>query len=248
MNSNDIKDFQRPLQTEDENAIDIKTLIIKFLSYWYLFIIFGVIALMAGYVYNRYTPNVYQVSASIYIKEQKMGMDAAAMMTGMNFRSYGNVDNEIGILKSYMLAEKALRKLDFNVSYYSKGRLATVELYKDNPFTVEIDYTAPQMVGVTYNVKILDNGQYRLKAEAKRASMYDFGEDKYLGLVNEVMIDDVYSFGDTVDNKYNKFRIILNSHYNVDNDSRMKLSFRINSMVSLVGSMSSRMTVANISK
>ena len=122
------------------------------------------------------------------------------------------------------------------------------ELYKDNPFTVEIDYTAPQMVGVTYNVKILDNGQYRLKAEAKRASMYDFGEDKYLGLVNEVMIDDVYSFGDTVDNKYNKFRIILNSHYNVDNDSRMKLSFRINSMVSLVGSMSSRMTVANISK
>ena len=248
MNNNDIKDFQRPLQTEDENAIDIKTLIIKFLSYWYLFIIFGVIALMSGYVYNRYTPNVYQVSASIFIKETKMGMDAASMMTGMNFRSYGNVQNEIGILQSYMLSERALKKLDFNVSYYAKGRLATVELYKDNPFTVEVDYSVPQMVGVKYDVKILDNGQYRLKAEAERASMYDFKEDKFVGQVSDVVIDDVYSFGDTITTKYNTFRIILNSHYNFDNDNKVKLSFRINSMVSLVGMMGGRMSVANINK
>ena len=177
-----------------------------------------------------------------------MGMDAAAMMTGMNFRSYGNVDNEIGILKSYMLAERALKKLDFYVSYYSKGRLATAELYKDNPFTVEVDYTVPQMVGVTYYVKILDNGQYRLKAEAKAASIYDFANDAFVGQIRDLEFEDVYSFGDTVDNKYNKFRIILNSHYKVDSDSRMKLSFRINSMVSLVGMMSSRLSVANISK
>ena len=152
--SNDIQNLQRSLQTEEENTIDIKTLIIKILSYWYLFVIFGMVALMAGYVYNRYSPNVYQVSASIYVKETKMGMDATSMMTGMNFRSMGNVQNEIGILKSYMLAERALRHLDFNVSYYSKGRLATSELYKDNPFTVEVDYSTPQMVGVLYTVKI----------------------------------------------------------------------------------------------
>ena len=210
MNNNEFNDFQKPLQTQEENSIDIKTLIIKFLSYWYLFVIFGIIALMAGYIYNRYTPNVYQVSSSIYIKEQKMGMDAAAMMTGMNFRSYGNVQNEIGILQSYMISERALRKLDFNVSYFAKGRLATVELYKDNPFTVEVDYSEPQMVGVKYNVKILDNGQYRLTAEADRASIYDFNEDKFLGQIMDVNIDDVYNFGDTISNQYNTFRILLN--------------------------------------
>ncbi|MBO7528949.1 MAG: polysaccharide biosynthesis tyrosine autokinase [Bacteroidales bacterium] len=247
MNNNDIQNLQRPLQVQEESTIDIKALIIKFLSYWYLFVIFGVISLMAGYVYNKYKPNVYQVSATVYIKEQKMGMDAAAMMTGMNFRSYGNVDNEIGILKSYMLAEKALRKLDFRVSYYSKGRLATTELYKDNPFTVEVDYTVPQMVGVKYYVKILDNGQYKLSAEAKAAYKYDFAQEKYVGLVRDLKFEEVYNFGDTVDNKYNKFRIILNSHYN-NGDSRLKHSFRINSMVALVGMMSGRMSVTNISK
>ncbi|MBQ4205838.1 MAG: hypothetical protein II662_04195, partial [Bacteroidales bacterium] len=246
--NNDSQNFQRPIQTQEENSIDIKTIIIKVLSYWYLFVIFGFLALSAGYVYNRYTTNVYQVSSSIYIKEQKMGMDAAAMMTGMNFRSFGNVDNEIGILKSYMIAEKALRNLDFNVSYYAKGRLATVELYKDNPFTVEVDYSVPQMVGVRYFVKILDDGEYLLSAKAEVASMYDFNEDKYVGRVGNLNFEEKYHFGDTVNTKYNKFRIILNSHYNADNDNRMKLSFCINSMVSLVGRMSSGMSVSNMNK
>ena len=248
MNNNDIQDLQRPLQTQEEDGIDIKTIIIKALSYWYLFIIFGFLALVGGYIYNRYTTRVYQVSASIYIKEQKMGMDAAAMMTGMNFRSLGNVDNEIGILKSYMITEKALRNLDFNVSYYAKGRLATMEMYKDNPFTVEVDYSVPQMVGVTYDIRILDNGEYKLTAKADAARMYDFEKDLFLSTIKDIKVEGVYKFGDTIDNKYNKFRVIINSHYNFDNDSRYKFSFRINSMVALVGSMSSGMSVANINK
>ena len=105
MNNNDIQNLQRPLQTEEENTIDIKTLIIKFLSYWYLFVIFGFVALVSGYVYNRYSPNVYQVSATVFVKETKMGLDATSMMTGMNFRSMGNVANEIGILQKYGLQE-----------------------------------------------------------------------------------------------------------------------------------------------
>ena len=248
MNSNEINDLQKPIQIEDEKTIDIKGLIIKFLSYWYLFVIFGFVALVAGFVYNRYTPNVYQVSASIYVKEQKMGMDAAAMMTGLKFRSMGNVQNEIGILQSYMLAERALRKLDLNVSYYVKGRLATVELYQNNPFTVEVDYSVPQMVNVNYNVKILDNGQYRLTAKADRANMYDFQEDKFLeDQVFDVVVDDVYNFGDTVKTQYNTFRIILNSNYSYDSN-KVKLSFHINSMVTLVGNMSRRLTVTTINK
>ena len=92
MSTNDIQNFQKPLQTEEENTIDIKTLIIKFLSYWYLFIIFGFLGLATSYIYTKCKPNVYQVSSTIYIKETKLGMDAASMMTGMNFRNYGNVD------------------------------------------------------------------------------------------------------------------------------------------------------------
>ena len=39
--NNDSQNFQRPIQTQEENSIDIKTIIIKVLSYWYLFVICG---------------------------------------------------------------------------------------------------------------------------------------------------------------------------------------------------------------
>ena len=246
MNNNELNNFQKPLQTQDEESIDIKSIVIKFLSYWYLFIIFGFFSLVAGYLYNRYSPNVYQVSSTVFVKETKMGLDATSMMTGMNFRSMGNVQNEIGILQSYMLAERAVKNLDFNVSYYAKGRLATMDMYKDSPFTVELDYSQPQLVGMVYNLKMLEDGKYRLTAEAKGGSKYDFVNEQYVGGVGEINIDEVYSFGDTVNNGYNAFRIILNSHYQPNN--KMKLMFRVNSTMSLVGMLRGGLSVANISK
>lgn len=245
MNSNDLQNTQN-LQMQEEGT-DIKALIVKFLSYWYLFAIFIVLSLMVGYVVNKYSKNVYQVSSTIYVKEQKMGLDATSMMTGMNFRNFGNVQNEIGILQSYMLAEKALRELDFNVSYFAKGRFATMELYKDSPFTVELDYSKPQMTGVIYNVNILENGQYELTAESENANIYDFETDEYVGKFDQVNFAGIYNLGDTISNGYNTFRIILNSHYQYREDNRMKYMFRVNSMMSQV-KMMSNLSVNNTQK
>ena len=245
MNNNEMSNIQSQLEQED--SVDIKSWIVKFLSYWYLFLIFGFLAVVGGYLFNRYADRVYQVSSTIYIKEQKMGMDAAAMMTGMNFRNRGNVDNEIDVLRSRMLAEKTLKKLDFDVSYFAKGRIATVEQYGDNPFTVEIDYSEPQMVGVVYNVTLLDDGRFKLSAESKDAAIYDFANDMFVGRKENIDISGVYSFGDTIRNGNNVFRIILNKHYNYDRDSKTKLMFRLNDLNSQI-KMMSNMSVATTSK
>ena len=245
MNNNEMSNIQSQLEQED--SVDIKSWIVKFLSYWYLFLIFGFLAVVGGYLFNRYADRVYQVSSTIYIKEQKMGMDAAAMMTGMNFRNRGNVDNEIDVLRSRMLAEKTLKKLDFDVSYFAKGRISTVEQYGDNPFTVEIDYSEPQMVGVVYNVTLLDDGRFKLSAESKGAAIYDFANDMFVGRKENIAISGVYNFGDTIRNGNNVFRIILNKHYNYDRDSKTKLMFRLNDLNSQI-KMMSNMSVATTSK
>ena len=61
-------EFQNPTQYQEEDSIDFKVIVIKLLSYWYLFVIGIFIALACGFIYNRYTPNVYQSSASVFIK------------------------------------------------------------------------------------------------------------------------------------------------------------------------------------
>ena len=90
-------ELQNNPQYQEEETIDLKVLIIKVLSYWYLFVIGVFVALVLGFIYNRYTPSVYQTSASVFIKEDKMGIDPTSMMTGLTFKSNINIDNEIGI-------------------------------------------------------------------------------------------------------------------------------------------------------
>lgn len=137
-----------------------------------MFVIFGCAGLAVSYVYNRYTSRVYQTQAYLYIKEQTVGIDPTAMITGMSFRNAGNVDNQIAILQSFLLKERAIKNLDFEVSYYVKGRVAKAELYMDNPFTVEFDDNVYQLVGVEYGVKFLDNSRYVLTANIGKNQKY----------------------------------------------------------------------------
>lgn len=238
----DNTELQNRPQYQEEETLDLKVIIIKILSYWYLFAIGIVVALILGFIYNRYTPSVYQTSASVFIKEDKMGIDPTSMMTGLTFKSNINIDNEIGILQSFSLKERTIKELEFfNVSYYLKGRVATRELYKETPFNVELDYDTAQVVGNNYQIEFIDNGQYRLKSKEGRKSVYDYNKDQNIGVKEVQDFEGVYKLGEWVNNGYNKFRIILNSNYDPDpeDDFVPKYSFTIRSRLSLISEMSS---------
>ncbi|MBR2052378.1 MAG: polysaccharide biosynthesis tyrosine autokinase [Bacteroidales bacterium] len=238
----DNTELQNRPQYQEEETLDLKVIIIKILSYWYLFAIGIVVALILGFIYNRYTPSVYQTSASVFIKEDKMGIDPTSMMTGLTFKSNINIDNEIGILQSFSLKERTIKELEFfNVSYYVKGRVATRELYKETPFNVELDYDTAQVVGNNYQIEFIDNGQYRLKSKEGRKSVYDYNKDQNIGLKEVQDFEGVYKLGEWVNNGYNKFRIILNSNYDPDpeDDFVPKYIFTIRSRLSLIAEMSS---------
>lgn len=239
MNNTELQN--KPQYNEEEDSINIKVLMIKVVSYWYLFAIGIILALVAGYIYNRYTPNVYQSSASVFIKEDKMGIDPTSMMTGLTFKSNINIDNEIGILKSYSLRERTINELEFfNVSYYVKGRVASRELYKSSPFNVELDYDTPQTVGNRYEITFLDKESYLLKSKEGGYGVYDYNKNENVGYMAMPDYEGVFRFGEWVDNGYNKFRIILNSNYNptTDKEDNARYSFIVKSRMALIAEMS----------
>ena len=232
-------DLQNTPQYMEEESIDLKNIIIKVISYWYLFAIGIVVALVAGFFYNRYTPKVYQVSASVFIKEDKMTIDPTSMMTGLTFKSNNNIDNEIGILQSFSLKERTLKELNFfNVSYYNIGRFTTIELYTKTPFYVEVDYDTLQTTGIRYDIEFLDNGKYRIKTNEKRCTLYDYTKDESLGLVNIAETDKVYNLGEWVHNGYNRFRVVLNSNFNPEKNGNNKYCFIIKNILTLASEMS----------
>lgn len=240
MNNDNINLQNKPQYNEEEN-LNLKVIIIKIVSYWYLFAIGIVLAILMGYIYNRYTPSVYQSTASVFIKEDKMGIDPTSMMTGLTFKSNINIDNEIGILQSYSLRERTIKELEFlNVSYFANGRVTSSELYKSTPFNVELDYDTLQVVENKYDITFIDNETYHLKSKENRCGIYNYIKDENAGLIELPDYEGTYRFGEWVNNGFNKFRIILNSNYNPnpEKEDNVKYSFIIRSRMSLIAEMS----------
>lgn len=232
-------DLQNNPQYQEEELLDLKDIIIKITSYWYLFVIGVIIALIVGFIYNRYTPRVYQNSATVYVKEDKMGMDPTSMMTGLTYKSSINIDNEIAILQSFSLRERVLKELEFfNVSYFKTGRINTTELYKATPFNVELDYDTLQTVGIRYEIEFLEDNQYRLKTKEGYHNVFDYDKCQNISVKSVVESDNIYRLGEWIDNGYNRFRVILNANYNPNEEKKEKLSFVVNSRLALISEMS----------
>ena len=236
----------KPQQSADEQSIDIKQLIYICLSHWYLFVIFVVLALAIGFVINRYKTSVYQTSGTVLIKSDQT-FDPTSLMTNLN-TGKSNVENEMAILRSYTLAERTIKKMNLEVSYYEKGRVATLELYKTAPFTVEFDRSVPQAVGLTYEITGFNSDAFNLHATSESLTKYDFVLCQTLqSTIQKVDVVTECKQGEWVDNGYNRFRIVLNENYNPETDNSRKLSFRINSYPSLVKQLNSY-TVSATSK
>ncbi len=227
----------KPRQNNNEEQnVDIKQLIFLFLNHWYLFLIGAVVALAIAFVINRYKPNVFQTSGTVLIKDAQSGYDATDIMTNGNFRGFQNVDNEMAILRSYTLKDRAVRKMNIEVTYMEKGRVATSELYQTSPFTVEFDRTVPQAVGLVYEIVKLGEDKIVVHAASEGLSRYDFILSQTVSYSSGMKVDVTTECkpGEMVDNGYNRFRIVLNENFRPDVDNNRKLSFWLNSYASLV--------------
>ena len=232
--------MQNTYNSNEEQNIDIKSLIYICLSHWYLFLAGAIIALAIGFVINRYTTNIYQVTGTVLVKEDKTSFDPTSIMTGISYGSMQNLENEMAILRSYSLTERVVKKMDLEVSYFEKGRIATTEMYKTAPFTVEFDRSMPQSVGLIYEVSILKNGKISLKAQSDYHKTYDFILCQTLKSQPAVIATKgEYAQGDWIDNGYNRMRIVLNERYDEKTDLTRKMMFVINDYPTLVKHMSS---------
>src|SRR5580765_5452064 len=102
-----------------DEKVNIREIIHKLRSRWHYFLFCLVTMVSLAYVYLRFADNIYQVRASILLNtEVKNGMGGEKFMKGMELlTSHTELEDEIGILKSFNLVRRTLQKLDFGISY-----------------------------------------------------------------------------------------------------------------------------------
>lgn len=135
-----MEDFQeKQFKAIDNNdTLNIREEVEKYIIHWKWFLLFTVLSLTTAYLFLRYTTPQYSASTSILIKDNnKSGISAElAAFEDLGIVGGGssnNTDNEIEILKSRKIIGSVIDSLNFDVSYFTEGRVKQVEVYKKSP-------------------------------------------------------------------------------------------------------------------
>lgn len=96
----------------DNNEIDLKGLVLKLKSYWYIIIIGALLGVLLGVWYKAISTKDYMASAMIYLR----GADSSLSLQDLQIGSELTKDYEI-ILKSRPNLEKVINSLNLSLSY-----------------------------------------------------------------------------------------------------------------------------------
>jgi len=231
---NNINNLQYQQQQQEE-SVDIKSMFFKFVRFWYLFAIAVFVAVVVAFLFNKYTSPVFEVKSSILVKDDKSALDPSSLIGIGLSNNQQNVENEIGKLTSFSLSYRAIKKLDFEISYFLEEGLMKTELYHEAPFTVVFDTAVPQAVALNYTMKILNSNEYIIEAQGELIKKYIFSKSKFLEdtVLNKIEIRETHQFGEPVDNGFNTFKVILNDKFDMEKDLDNTYGFTFNDYFSL---------------
>src|SRR5688572_14625151 len=230
-----------------DGKLNIKQILRKLFAKWYYFLIALMITLPLGYLYTKLAPKQYVVKASMLLKsETQTGVDSDDFLKGMNlYTSQTGIEDEIGILKSYTMVDRALRELDFAIEYYVRKNFATEERYGDSPFTIEIDSVVNQIVDVPVFIEQISSTRYRVRVSAKNVSTYNYYTNQVEGLVDRLEIDEEVPLDKPFVNKYLSFKINFNDLFKVDKET--ETFFELHKIQSLTEGYQAKLNIDPIS-
>lgn len=169
----------------DDEGIDFKRYLSLFISNWYWFFMSLFIALSLAYGINRWSEEIYTVTSTLLIKDNSLSgpsEELSYIFPGSNaYRSQQNLQNEIGILKSFGLNKRVMDSLpDFHVVYVKVGKrgIAESRLYMNSPFVVRYRSLQDQTFGSRVSVRIISDEKYVLgiNGNKKLEREMNFGE------------------------------------------------------------------------
>lgn len=184
------------------HGMSSKQIFLKYLKYWYIFLLGVVVCVGAAFLYLRYiaVPQ-YRINSTVLVKDKDKG---AGVKTEETLGDLGlvkpssNIEDQIGILSSTNLMEKVLEALELGAEYRVKGKFKDIELYwKNLPFQVKVIGSERPKYGKSFVVTAVDSLTYRL-ANGDEAGTLQAG---------------VYQFGDTIITPYHAFQVVKNLEY-----------------------------------
>lgn len=131
-------------QGVDEEKIDFQEVLFKYLIHWPWFLGAIIVCLIGAWIYLHTATPVYNISATVLIKDDKKGGSAGMASElenlGLNglMSSSQNIDNEMEVLRSKTIAKEVVVDLNLYISYKDEDEFPAKDMYKTSPVLVNL--------------------------------------------------------------------------------------------------------------
>lgn len=156
-----VEEKKEKIVEQSEDQVNIQEILFRYLIHWPWFIVAIIICIAAAWGYLRLTTPVYNISATVLIKDEKKGggtsMSSEFENMGLNgfVSSSKNLDNEIEVLRSKSLAREVVNRLGLFVTYIDEDGFLSKELYRTSPVQVSLTPQEAEKLQQTMKVSML---------------------------------------------------------------------------------------------
>lgn len=168
--------YDNPFEEKEEQT-DIKSVLFKYIIRWPWFVTSVIICMACAWIYLRQSTPVYNITASVIIKDEKKGGTMGSDFSGLEdlglLNSSKNIDNEIEILQSKSLIKDVVNELELYIDYSSSKGLKDIDLYNESPILVHY----PPQYAQALNVPIQLTVNYQKNGSIEVNAVFDKGND-----------------------------------------------------------------------
>ena len=169
------------LEFDQSEVTGIKSNLVKYTRYWYVFLAGAILSLSGAYSYLRYiaVPQ-FSMQSTLLIKDDKsgQGLSNADAFTDLSmFKSTKSIDNEIQVLKSSGLMQRVISELGLAVGYYVDEPVRTTELYGSSlPIKMLIQRLDSNATGKQFTIDIKSSNSFELDDHEGHITSNAFGQ------------------------------------------------------------------------
>ncbi len=139
----------------------------KFLKNWIWFACFSFVGVAIAVVYNKLALPYYRISTTILVQSDTKGLDLNNIFSQLKTsQGYPEIQDQIGVLKSYSLNLQTMQYFNWRYSWYKQELIARRDLYKREPFLLDMPNEAIQLENVPIHITPKGN-KYSIECDEK---------------------------------------------------------------------------------
>ena len=189
----------QPLPVQEPEGINLKQLYFSLNKYKYRILICGILGAGLAFVYNSYFPQKYSVLTTVLVKTDNSQATLNSIHQEIpNDKNVSDVQDQVGVLSSYVLNLQTLENLKWNVSWAEKDIIINRDLYKDAPFKVDTVSKSLQIRDVPIEIKAINDSKYLVTCNQV---------NEVMGIKHKIKFEQEGKFGKPFKNNYFDFTL-----------------------------------------